>query len=128
MCVQNVYCFNPYHIPHTDSHSIFFYLFNNFTFPGITIWATTWFVFQDNVLPGQSLFNMSAVVIVGYIFGHTLERYTTVNAVVGMTLIGALYRNLGPPSFLDDEVADLVDYHLRQVRIFCETIFKKLPT
>lgn len=70
-------------------------------------------MFQDDVLPGKSLFSMSAIVIVGYIFGHTLERYTTVNAVVGMTLIGALYRNLGPPNFLDDKVADVVDYHLR---------------
>ncbi|XP_026324152.1 sodium/hydrogen exchanger 9B2-like [Hyposmocoma kahamanoa] len=89
---------------------------------GITIWATAWFVFQDDVLPGKSLFSMSAVVIVGYIFGHTLERYTTVNAVVGMTLIGALYRNLGPPSFLDNKVADAIDYHLSETRLHLGSI------
>lgn len=108
---RNNYCII---ISFTSIRIPFFIIYSiNSTFPGITIWTTTWFVFQDNVLPGKSLFSMSAVVIVGYIFGHTLERYTTVNAVVGMTLIGALYRNLGPTSFLDDKVADVVDYHLR---------------
>lgn len=58
---------------------------------------------------------MTGVVIAGYVFGHTLERYTTINPVVGMTLIGALYRNLGPPCFLDNPVADVIDFQLRYV-------------
>lgn len=58
---------------------------------------------------------MTGVVIAGYIFGHTLERFTTINPVVGMTLTGALYRNFGPPNFLKDPTADLIDYHLRFV-------------
>lgn len=61
---------------------------------------------------------MSAAVIVGYIVGHTLERYTTINPVVGMTLTGALYRNFGPTNFLQNPVADVIDFHLRYVPVY----------
>lgn len=66
-------------------------------------------------MPGGYLFNMCGIVVAGYIFGHTLERYTTVNSVVGMTLIGAICRNIGATSYLNNEVADLIDFHLRYV-------------
>lgn len=87
-------------------------------FPGLTLWCTSWFVFKDVVLPGGFLFNMTGVVIAGYSVGHTLERYTTINPVVGMTLIGALYRNFGPPNFLENPVADVIDFHLRYIPIY----------
>ncbi|XP_028176823.1 sodium/hydrogen exchanger 9B2-like [Ostrinia furnacalis] len=92
---------------------------------GITLWGTSWFIFKDAVIPGGFIFNMTGVVIAGYVFGHTLERYTTVNPVVGMTVVGALYRNLGPPSFLDNPVADIIDFHLR--RIYPVIILTKGP-
>ncbi|XP_026738116.1 sodium/hydrogen exchanger 9B1-like [Trichoplusia ni] len=82
---------------------------------GLTLWGSSWFIFKDAVTPDGYLFNMCGVVIAGYIFGHTLERYTTINPVVGMTLTGALYRNFGPPNFLEHPVADVLDYHLRRV-------------
>ncbi|KAI5641555.1 sodium/hydrogen exchanger family domain-containing protein [Phthorimaea operculella] len=92
---------------------------------GLTIWGTSWFIFPNEVLPGQPLFNMAGVVIAGYVFGHILERYTTLNPVVGMTFIGALFRNLGPPSFLEYPPADVIDYHLR--RIYPVIILTKGP-
>lgn len=82
-------------------------------FSGLTLWGTSWFVFSDAVLPGGFAFNMTVVVISGYVFGHTLERHTTLNPIVGMTAVGALYRNLGPPSFLENPVANSIDFHLR---------------
>ncbi|KAL0894688.1 hypothetical protein ABMA27_013233 [Loxostege sticticalis] len=92
---------------------------------GLTLWGSSWFVFKDAVIPGGFIFNMTGVVIAGYVFGHTLERYTTINPVVGMTLIGALYRNLGPPCFLDNPVADVIDFQLR--RIYPVIILTKGP-
>ncbi|XP_049888044.1 sodium/hydrogen exchanger 9B2-like isoform X2 [Pectinophora gossypiella] len=92
---------------------------------GLSIWGTTWFLFPNEVLPGRNLFNMAGVVAAGYVFGHTLERYTTINPVVGMTLIGALYRNFGPPNFLDYRAPDTIDYHLR--RIYPVIILTKGP-
>ncbi|KAJ2953554.1 hypothetical protein O0L34_g1156 [Tuta absoluta] len=92
---------------------------------GLTIWSTSWFIFPNDVLPGQPLFNMAGVVTVGYIFGHVLERYTTLNPVVGMTFVGALFRNLGPPSFLEYPPADVIDFHLR--RIYPVIILTKGP-
>ncbi|KOB75449.1 hypothetical protein OBRU01_07499, partial [Operophtera brumata] len=68
---------------------------------------------------------MTGVVLAGYTVGHTLERYTTINPVVGMTLIGALYRNFGPPNFLENPVADVIDFHLR--RIYPVIILTKGP-
>lgn len=61
---------------------------------------------------------MTGVVLAGYTVGHTLERYTTINPVVGMTLIGALYRNFGPPNFLENPVADIIDFHLRYIPVY----------
>ncbi|CAB3231154.1 unnamed protein product [Arctia plantaginis] len=92
---------------------------------GLTLWGSSWFLLKDSILPDGSLFNMMGVVIAGYIFGHTLERFTTINPVVGMTLTGALYRNFGPPNFLKDPAADLIDYHLR--RIYPVIILTKGP-
>ncbi|CAH0700698.1 unnamed protein product [Spodoptera exigua] len=92
---------------------------------GLTLWGTSWFIFKDAVLPDGYLFNMSGVVIAGYIFGHTLERYTAIHPVVGMTLAGALYRQFGPPNFLDNPSADLIDFHLR--RIYPVIILTKGP-
>lgn len=84
-------------------------------FPGLTIWGTSWFLFKDAVLPDGYLFNMCGVVITGYMLGHTIERHTTINPVVGMTLVGALYRYFGPPNFLENSSADIIDFHLRLV-------------
>ncbi|KAF9812091.1 hypothetical protein SFRURICE_021448 [Spodoptera frugiperda] len=92
---------------------------------GLTLWGTSWFIFKDAVLPDGYLFNMSGVIIAGYIFGHTLERYTTIHPIVGMTLTGALYRHFGPPNFLDNPSADLIDFHLR--RIYPVIILTKGP-
>lgn len=92
---------------------------------GLTLWGTTWFLLKENVLPGGYLFNMGGVVIAGYVVGHTLERFTTINPVVGMTLMGAFYRNIGPSSFLSHPSADLIDYHLR--RIYPVIILTKGP-
>ncbi|CAH2243116.1 jg14412 [Pararge aegeria aegeria] len=61
----------------------------------------------------------------GYIFGHTLERYTTISPVVGMTLIGALCRTLVPVNFLENPTADAIDFHLR--RIYPVIILTKGP-
>lgn len=94
-------------------------------FCGVTLWGTSWFLLKEDVMPGGYLFNMSGIVIAGYIFGHTLERYTTVNSIVGMTLIGALCRNIGAPCYLDNEVADSIDFHLR--RIYPVIILTKGP-
>ena len=85
-------------------------------FSGLTLWGISWFLFKDAVLPDGYLFNMCGVVIAGYMLGHTIERYTTINPVVGMTLTGALYRYFGPPNFLDNPNADLIDFHLRLVK------------
>ncbi|KAJ8726271.1 hypothetical protein PYW07_000969 [Mythimna separata] len=92
---------------------------------GLTIWGTSWFIFKDAVLPDGYLFNMCGVVLAGYMLGHTIERYTTINPVVGMTLAGALYRYFGPPNFLDNPSANLLDYHLR--RIYPVIILTKGP-
>lgn len=81
--------------------------------PGLTIWCSSWFLLKDAVLPGEYLFRMTAVVIAGYIAGHTLQRYTTLPPLVAMTLVGALYRNLGSDNFLENEVASSIDFHLR---------------
>ncbi|XP_053605523.1 sodium/hydrogen exchanger 9B2-like [Plodia interpunctella] len=92
---------------------------------GVTIWGTSWFLFKDVVLPGSFAFHMAGVAIAGYVCGHTIERYTTVNPVVGMTLTGALYRNFGPTSYLDDPIANIIDFHLR--RIYPVIILTKGP-
>lgn len=80
---------------------------------GVLLWGTSWFLLKQLVLPGGYIFSMAAVVIVGYVFGHTLERYTTIHPVVGMTFVGALYRNIGTSNFLDHPVANAIDFHLR---------------
>ncbi|XP_013181071.1 PREDICTED: sodium/hydrogen exchanger 9B1-like [Papilio xuthus] len=92
---------------------------------GITLWATSWFVFQEAVLPGSSIFNLAAMVAVGYVFGHTLERYTTINAMAGMTLVGALFKIFGQTNFIDNPVTNTIDYHLR--RIYPVLILTKGP-
>ncbi|KAG6446275.1 hypothetical protein O3G_MSEX004333 [Manduca sexta] len=92
---------------------------------GLTLWGTSWFIFKELVIPGGYLLSMSGVVMAGYIFGHTLERYTTINSVVGMTLIGALYRNFGPTNYLNNPNADAIDFHLR--RIYPVIILTKGP-
>nr|XP_037866608.1 sodium/hydrogen exchanger 9B2 isoform X4 [Bombyx mori] len=92
---------------------------------GLTLWGTSWFLFKDAVLPGSYIFNMSGVVIAGYCFGHALERFTTINPVVGMTFMGALYRNLGPTNFLENSTANSIDFHLR--RIYPVIILTKGP-
>ncbi|XP_063617754.1 sodium/hydrogen exchanger 9B2-like isoform X1 [Cydia splendana] len=92
---------------------------------GVTLWGSSWFLLRDAVLPGGYLFKMAGVVAAGYITGHTLERYTTLNPVVGMTLIGALYRNLGTENYLQNPAADALDYHLR--RIYPVIILSKGP-
>ncbi|CAH2104770.1 unnamed protein product [Euphydryas editha] len=79
----------------------------------ILLWGTSWFIFKDVVLPGYSIFNMMALVLIGYVFGHTLERYTTITPVVGMTLIGALFRTFYGKNFLENPTADAIDFHLR---------------
>ncbi|XP_021189295.3 sodium/hydrogen exchanger 9B2 isoform X1 [Helicoverpa armigera] len=92
---------------------------------GVTLWGSSWFLLKDSVLPDGYLFKMAGVVIAGYMFGQTLERYTTINPVVGMTLTGALYRYFGPPNFLESPTADLIDFHLR--RIYPVIILTKGP-
>ncbi|XP_063359084.1 sodium/hydrogen exchanger 9B2-like isoform X2 [Cydia amplana] len=92
---------------------------------GVTLWGSSWFLLRDAVLPSGYLFKMASVVAAGYITGHTLERYTTLNPVVGMTLIGALYRNLGTENYLQNPAADALDYHLR--RIYPVIILSKGP-
>ncbi|XP_047987570.1 sodium/hydrogen exchanger 9B2-like isoform X2 [Leguminivora glycinivorella] len=92
---------------------------------GVTLWGSSWFILRDAVLPGGYLFKMAAVVAAGYVAGHTLERYTTLNPVVGMTLVGALYRNLGADNYLQNPAADALDYHLR--RIYPVIILSKGP-
>ncbi|CAK1603269.1 unnamed protein product [Parnassius mnemosyne] len=82
---------------------------------GVTLWGASWFIFQDAVLPGAAIFNMAGIVTVAYIFGHTLERYTTISAMAGMTLVGVLYRNFGQSDLLESPIADAIDYHLRRV-------------
>ncbi|XP_028041978.1 sodium/hydrogen exchanger 9B2-like isoform X2 [Bombyx mandarina] len=92
---------------------------------GLTLWGTSWFLFKDAVLPGSYIFNMSGVIIAAYCFGHALERFTTINPVVGMTFMGALYRNLGTTNFLENSTADSIDFHLR--RIYPVIILTKGP-
>ncbi|XP_063529991.1 sodium/hydrogen exchanger 9B2-like [Cydia strobilella] len=92
---------------------------------GVTLWGSSWFLLRDAVLPSGYLFKMAGVVAAGYITGHTLERYTTLNPVVGMTLIGALCRNLGMENYLQNPAADALDYHLR--RIYPVIILSKGP-
>ncbi|CAH2066541.1 unnamed protein product, partial [Iphiclides podalirius] len=92
---------------------------------GFTLWCTSWFVLQDAVLPGTAIFNMAGIVVAGYVFGHVLERYTTISAMAGMTLVGALYRSFGQTNILEDPVADNIDYHLR--RIYPVLILTKGP-
>ncbi|XP_072936431.1 sodium/hydrogen exchanger 9B2-like isoform X2 [Epargyreus clarus] len=58
---------------------------------------------------------MTAVAVSGYVLGHTLERYTTINPVVGMTLAGVLFRNLASWNHLEDPVANNFDFHLRRI-------------
>ncbi|GBP41247.1 hypothetical protein EVAR_30685_1 [Eumeta japonica] len=91
----------------------------------LCLWGTSWFLLKETVLPGGYLFSMSTVVITGYIFGHTLERFTTIPPLVGMTLIGAIYRNFGPTNFLENAVANDIDYHLR--RLYPVIILTKGP-
>ncbi|XP_047544758.1 sodium/hydrogen exchanger 9B2-like isoform X3 [Vanessa atalanta] len=89
------------------------------------LWATSWFVFKETVLPGSDIFTMIALIVIGYVFGHTLERYTTINPVVGMTLVGALGRIFSPKNFLDNPSANGIDFHLR--RIYPVIILTKGP-
>jgi hypothetical protein len=56
---------------------------------------------------------MAGVVIAGYIIGHILERFTSINAMVGMTIVGAVYRHFGFSNFLNSPVADIIDATLR---------------
>ncbi|XP_045765238.1 uncharacterized protein LOC123867292 [Maniola jurtina] len=92
---------------------------------GIFLWGTSWFLLDDVALPGGLVFNMTLLVLTGYVFGHTLERYTTISPVVGMTLIGALCRTLVPVNFLENPTADAIDFHLR--RIYPVIILTKGP-
>ncbi|XP_050360787.1 sodium/hydrogen exchanger 9B2-like isoform X1 [Nymphalis io] len=92
---------------------------------GILLWGTSWFVFKEAVLPGSDIFTMITLVVIGYVFGHTLERYTTINPVVGMTLVGALCRTFSPKNFLDNPSANVIDFHLR--RIYPVIILTKGP-
>lgn len=86
---------------------------NIYLFSGLTLWGSSWFILRDAVAPGGYLFEMAGVVTAGYVFGHTLERYTTLSPVIGMTLIGALYRNIAADNYLENPAADILDYHLR---------------
>ncbi|KAM3959029.1 sodium/hydrogen exchanger 9B2 [Aphomia sociella] len=92
---------------------------------GLTIWGTSWFLLKDAVIPGGFVFNMTGIAIAGYVLGHTIERYTKITPMVGMTLAGALYRNFGTTNYLEDPVADLIDFHLR--RIYPVIILTKGP-
>ncbi|CAH0726631.1 unnamed protein product, partial [Brenthis ino] len=91
----------------------------------LSIWGTSWFLFKDHVLPGGFIFSMATLIITGYICGHTLEKYTTINAVVGMTLIGALCKSFSSTNFLENPSADTIDFHLR--RIYPVIILTKGP-
>ncbi|KAL4704066.1 hypothetical protein ACJJTC_001988 [Scirpophaga incertulas] len=82
---------------------------------GLLLWSTSWFLFKDLFSPSGYMFHMVGVVFAGYFAGHTLERYTTINPVVGMTLTGALYRNFGPENFLINDIANVIDLHLRRI-------------
>ncbi|KAG7311612.1 hypothetical protein JYU34_002660 [Plutella xylostella] len=82
---------------------------------GLLLWGSSWFLFKDAVSPGGFAFKMAAVTAVGYICGHTLERYTTITPMVGMTLVGAVYRTFGGENFLENPAADAIDFHLRRV-------------
>lgn len=79
------------------------------------LWGTSWFLFKDLVLPGGYVFNMTALILAGYVFGHTLERCTTINPVVGMTLMGVLCKSFGSTNFLQNPSADKIDFHLRRI-------------
>ncbi|XP_050675578.1 sodium/hydrogen exchanger 9B2-like isoform X2 [Leptidea sinapis] len=92
---------------------------------GLSLWMTSWFIFEDLVFPGGYIFDMTALVVIGYLFGHMLQKYTSINAVVGMTLVGALARNLVPINFIENPMAYSVDYHLR--RIYPVIILTKGP-
>ncbi|XP_068621414.1 sodium/hydrogen exchanger 9B2-like isoform X2 [Battus philenor] len=92
---------------------------------GSILWITLWFIFQEAVLPGRGIFNMTGMVITGYVFGHTLERYTTISAMAGMTLVGALYKVFGENNFLEDPIVNIIDFHLR--RIYPVIILTKGP-
>ncbi|XP_052756898.1 sodium/hydrogen exchanger 9B2-like isoform X2 [Galleria mellonella] len=92
---------------------------------GFTLWGTSWFMMKNIVLPGGFVFNMAGIAIAGYVLGHTIERYTKITPMVGMTLVGALYRNFGTTNYLEYPVADRIDYHLR--RIYPVIILTKGP-
>ncbi|RVE42720.1 hypothetical protein evm_012632 [Chilo suppressalis] len=92
---------------------------------GLSLWGSSWFIFRDVVAPGGFIFHMAGTVIVGYVFGHVMERYTSINCMVGMTIIGALSRNLFQYNFLENPIADLIDSNLR--RIYPVIILTKGP-
>ncbi|XP_032529751.2 sodium/hydrogen exchanger 9B2-like isoform X2 [Danaus plexippus] len=92
---------------------------------GLLLWGSSWFLFEDDVLPGGYLFEMGALVVSGYSFGHTLERFTTLNPVVGMTLVGVTWRYFSSTNFLKNPIADSIDFHLR--RIYPVIILTKGP-
>ncbi|XP_059048923.1 sodium/hydrogen exchanger 9B2-like isoform X2 [Achroia grisella] len=92
---------------------------------GLTLWGISWFLLKDAVQPGGFLFNMVGIATAGYILGHTIERYTTITPMVGMTLAGVLYRNFGTTNYLEHPVANAIDYHLR--RIYPVIILTKGP-
>ncbi|XP_047515983.1 sodium/hydrogen exchanger 9B1-like isoform X1 [Pieris napi] len=81
----------------------------------LCIWATSWFVLGNLVVPGGCVFNISALVTLGYVVSHTVERYTTLNPVITQTLVGVLCKMFIPINILEDKKADLIDYHLRRV-------------
>lgn len=89
---------------------------------GLLLWGSSWFLFEDDVLPGGYLFEMGALVVSGYSFGHTLERFTTLNPVVGMTLVGVTWRYFSSTNFLKNPIADSIDFHLRYLTQFLNIV------
>ncbi|CAH4003573.1 sodium/hydrogen exchanger 9B2-like isoform X2 [Pieris brassicae] len=81
----------------------------------LCLWATSWFVLGYLVVPGGCVFNITALVTLGYVVSHTVERYTTLNPVITQTLVGVLCKMFIPINILEDKKADLIDYHLRRV-------------
>ncbi|CAK1549819.1 unnamed protein product [Leptosia nina] len=92
---------------------------------GLSLWATALFIFRDLVVPGGYLFNITALVTAGYVVGHSMERYTTLNPVISMTLVGALCKIFVPVNILESYTADQIDFHLR--RIYPVIILTKGP-
>ncbi|XP_041970129.1 sodium/hydrogen exchanger 9B2-like isoform X2 [Aricia agestis] len=92
---------------------------------GLLTWGICLMVFWEPFVPGGYLFNMTSMVLLGYVFGHTLERYTTIHPAFGMTLIGAICRNFTSTNFLENSTANAIDYHLR--RIYPAIILTKGP-